>query len=345
MVRYICAFCTIFLPLDPCPVQQWKDLRGMLCYKDEHHALKAREENTNPDSFSPKSSCLSHASWLNKAMKELGVDTFMDRLTVFGLFAVTAMMICYALENRSRWFIPRIRRRLRPGFHLWFFFRAHGLSDWSRLCGRSSRSSDGGTYRINKFMLKLILILLVGMLFESTGVILLKKGITHIGEMNGVTAAEVFRVTKAGLTNPQILLGIFFEALFFLLPHHSHGQKRSISFLCAAHGVKLRFCDVRRDDFFGRDRFGGALVWRGFDCHRRGVYQLQRACEGISRASGQPVGFRQPISKNPISTACFWLFSDVFSCPKHESSCPEMAWKYASKKGSLAVLIHKCLEC
>jgi drug/metabolite transporter (DMT)-like permease len=54
------------------------------------------------------------------------------------------------------------------------------------------------------------------MLFESTGVILLKKGITHIGEMNGVTAAEVFRVTKAGLTNPQILLGIFFEALFFL---------------------------------------------------------------------------------------------------------------------------------
>ena len=65
-------------------------------------------------------------------------------------------------------------------------------------------------------MLKLILILLVGMLFESTGVILLKKGITHIGEMNGVTAAEVFRVVRAGLTNPQILLGVFFEALFFL---------------------------------------------------------------------------------------------------------------------------------
>ncbi len=65
-------------------------------------------------------------------------------------------------------------------------------------------------------MLKLILILLVGMLFESTGVILLKKGITHIGEMNGVTATEVFRVVRAGLTNPQILLGVFFEALFFL---------------------------------------------------------------------------------------------------------------------------------
>ena len=29
----------------------------------------------------------------------------MDRLTVFGLFAVTAMLVAYALEHRSRWFI------------------------------------------------------------------------------------------------------------------------------------------------------------------------------------------------------------------------------------------------
>ena len=29
----------------------------------------------------------------------------MDRLTAFGLFAVTAMLVTYALENRSRWFI------------------------------------------------------------------------------------------------------------------------------------------------------------------------------------------------------------------------------------------------
>jgi hypothetical protein len=26
-------------------------------------------------------------------------------LTAFGLFAVTAMLVCYALEKRSRWFI------------------------------------------------------------------------------------------------------------------------------------------------------------------------------------------------------------------------------------------------
>ena len=29
----------------------------------------------------------------------------MDALTAFGLFAVTAMLVCYALEGRSPWWI------------------------------------------------------------------------------------------------------------------------------------------------------------------------------------------------------------------------------------------------
>ncbi|HTS00839.1 MAG TPA: hypothetical protein VML00_13850 [Bacteroidota bacterium] len=29
----------------------------------------------------------------------------MDGLTAFGLFAVTAMLVCYALERRSPWFV------------------------------------------------------------------------------------------------------------------------------------------------------------------------------------------------------------------------------------------------
>jgi hypothetical protein len=29
----------------------------------------------------------------------------MDRLTLFGLLAVTLMLVCYALEDRSRWFV------------------------------------------------------------------------------------------------------------------------------------------------------------------------------------------------------------------------------------------------
>ncbi|HEU6447698.1 MAG TPA: EamA family transporter [Verrucomicrobiae bacterium] len=65
-------------------------------------------------------------------------------------------------------------------------------------------------------MIKLISILLVGLVFESTGVILLKKGITHVGEIHAYNAAEIFRVIKVGATSPQILLGVFFEALFFV---------------------------------------------------------------------------------------------------------------------------------
>jgi hypothetical protein len=29
----------------------------------------------------------------------------MDALTIFGLFAVTAMLVCYAMEDRSPWFV------------------------------------------------------------------------------------------------------------------------------------------------------------------------------------------------------------------------------------------------
>ena len=29
----------------------------------------------------------------------------MDALTAFGLFSVTAMVVCYALEHKSRWYI------------------------------------------------------------------------------------------------------------------------------------------------------------------------------------------------------------------------------------------------
>ncbi|MFZ0137052.1 MAG: hypothetical protein WAK89_08345 [Candidatus Sulfotelmatobacter sp.] len=32
-------------------------------------------------------------------------DALMTPLSIFGLFAVTAMLVCYALEARSRWFI------------------------------------------------------------------------------------------------------------------------------------------------------------------------------------------------------------------------------------------------
>ncbi len=34
-----------------------------------------------------------------------GQNRLMTPLSIFGLFAVTAMLVCYAFESRSRWFI------------------------------------------------------------------------------------------------------------------------------------------------------------------------------------------------------------------------------------------------
>ena len=41
-----------------------------------------------------------------------------DSLTLFGVFAVTAMLVFYELEDRSPWFIL-VRRSVRPWFGLW----------------------------------------------------------------------------------------------------------------------------------------------------------------------------------------------------------------------------------
>jgi drug/metabolite transporter (DMT)-like permease len=65
-------------------------------------------------------------------------------------------------------------------------------------------------------MAKLLIILLIGLVFESTGVVLLKKGMTDVGALKTVNLQEIARAVRAGLTNPQILLGVFFEALFFV---------------------------------------------------------------------------------------------------------------------------------
>ena len=65
-------------------------------------------------------------------------------------------------------------------------------------------------------MIKLLLILLVGLVFESAGVVLLKKGMSQIGEVRVQNAGDALRIAKTGVTNPQVLLGVFFEALFFL---------------------------------------------------------------------------------------------------------------------------------
>jgi len=69
----------------------------------------------------------------------------MDSLTIFGLLAVTAMLIFYALEDRNP--LPCTFFALQALAHSvrsMAFFKAHGRSKSSKLFGRPSRCDSGG---------------------------------------------------------------------------------------------------------------------------------------------------------------------------------------------------------
>jgi len=96
-------------------------------------------------------------------------------------------------------------------------------------------------------MAKLILILLVALVFEAIGVVYLSKGIKQVNDVPKIGAVEIARVIRSGVTNINIILGIFFEALFFagLLVLMSKGDVSfvwpltSLSFVMTAIAAKL----------------------------------------------------------------------------------------------------------
>lgn len=66
----------------------------------------------------------------------------MDSLSLFGLFAVTAMLVCYALEDRDRLFILGFAAACALGRST-DFCKAHGRSGWWKLSGLASRCGAG----------------------------------------------------------------------------------------------------------------------------------------------------------------------------------------------------------
>lgn len=79
-------------------------------------------------------------------------------------------------------------------------------------------------------MIKLLVVLLIGLCFEASGVVCLSRGLKQIGEIQKIAVPEILRVVKNGATNSNILLGVLQEAIFFgtLLYLMSHG---SVSFV------------------------------------------------------------------------------------------------------------------
>jgi drug/metabolite transporter (DMT)-like permease len=109
-------------------------------------------------------------------------------------------------------------------------------------------------------MLKILIILFIGLIFESTGIVLLKKGMTTVGEVKMTSVGEIFRAVKAGVTNVKILGGVFFEALFFVCLLIMMA-KSDISFIWPLTGLSFVFSTFAAMWFLGETV--SAMRWIG----------------------------------------------------------------------------------
>ena len=57
--------------------------------------------------------------------------------------------------------------------------------------------------------------MLIALVFEAIGVVFLSGGLNQIGEPKTINAAEIASLITRGTTNKNILIGVFFEAIFF----------------------------------------------------------------------------------------------------------------------------------
>jgi len=64
-------------------------------------------------------------------------------------------------------------------------------------------------------MLKLIVILVFGLICEAVGVICLSHGLKQVGGLESVSFHTVVTLVKKAVTNPPLMLGVFFETVFF----------------------------------------------------------------------------------------------------------------------------------
>src|SRR5436309_14175266 len=64
-------------------------------------------------------------------------------------------------------------------------------------------------------MTKVLTILLIALVLEAGGVVFLSHGLRQIGEPAEIVATEVLRLIRRGFMNPNILIGVALETVFF----------------------------------------------------------------------------------------------------------------------------------
>ena len=134
-------------------------------------------------------------------------------------------------------------------------------------------------------MTKLLTILIIGLIFESAGVVSLKKGTTQIGDMKQVSVAEFARIVKVGATNVNVLLGVFFEALFFASLVFLI-SKSDISFLWPLTGLSFVFATFAAIWFLGEQV--SPIRWAGVVCIMIGAGLISYSEHAKPKSPGVP---------------------------------------------------------
>jgi drug/metabolite transporter (DMT)-like permease len=109
-------------------------------------------------------------------------------------------------------------------------------------------------------MSKLLMILFVALTFETVGVILLSKGLKTLESPQSYGAGEIAKLVGRALTNKSIVLGVAFEAVFFigLLIMMSHAD---VSFVWPLTSLTFVFSTIAAR-FYLHEQIDG-LRWAG----------------------------------------------------------------------------------
>jgi drug/metabolite transporter (DMT)-like permease len=109
-------------------------------------------------------------------------------------------------------------------------------------------------------MTKLLIILFVALAFETAGVILLSKGLRQLEGPKNYSPGEIAQLVGRGLSSPSIVVGVAFEAVFFigLLMMMSHAD---VSFVWPLTSLTFVFSTFAARFYLNEQV--GALRWAG----------------------------------------------------------------------------------
>ena len=138
-------------------------------------------------------------------------------------------------------------------------------------------------------MTKFILILLIALVFEAIGVVFLSGGLKQIGERKTINAAEIASLITRGTTNKNILIGVFFEAIFFGFLLYLLSQK-DVSIVWPLTALGFVITSLAAKIFFKEQI--SSVRWAGICLIGRQPDYVERKAEG-ERAGRTIAGFNR----------------------------------------------------